>query len=228
MRVDKSHFERLRLGLVASVMALAAGSALAAEGASATASGSASPAFVPTLADYLSIYDALFNYRLGVEKHDEKAEKAAFWEDARRGGGGGGGGGRDGGPPPGANAAGPGGPPPGAAGPPPGAGAPGAAGAPRRGPPNWEELKKMPGYVEVWHLPLDSYIHFDSPTRATHYEYFLSIYPQPEKKAPEGGRISNMEARTSIIGWPGHYEDILEKRNGEWRILQRKMGMNEK
>jgi hypothetical protein len=86
----------------------------------------------------------------------------------------------------------------------------------------------MPGYVEVWHLPLDSYIHFDSPTRATHYEYFLSIYPQPEKKAPEGGRISNTEARTSILGWPGHYEDILEKRNGEWRILQRKMGMNEK
>ena len=83
----------------------------------------------------------------------------------------------------------------------------------------------MPGFVEVWHLPLDSYIHFDSPTRATHYEYFLSIYPQPEKKAPEGGTISNMEARTSIVGWPGHYEDTLEKRNGEWRISSRRVAM---
>lgn len=221
MRVNKNHFERLRMGFAVSVMAFAAGSAQAAEQAPAAATAAATQAFTPTLADYLSIYDALFNYRLGVEKHDEKAEKAAFWEDARRGGGG------AGGPPPGAGAP-PGGAGPGAGGPP---GAPGTVGAPggRRGPPpNWDEIRKMPGFVEVWHLPLDSYIHFDSPTRATHYEYFLSIYPQPEKKAPEGGTISNMEARTSIVGWPGHYEDTLEKRNGEWRILQRRMGMNEK
>ena len=83
----------------------------------------------------------------------------------------------------------------------------------------------------VWHLPLDSYIHFDSATRATHYEYFLSIYPQPEKK-PEGGApgtIPNASSmRTSIVGWPGHYEDILEKRHGEWRILQRKSMINQK
>jgi len=102
-------------------------------------------------------------------------------------------------------------PPPGAnAGPPgPGAGAPG----------------------EVWHLPLDSYIHFESATRATHYGYFLSIYPQPEKKA-EGGSVGPMpnasSSRVSLVGWPGHYEDILEKRNGEWRILQRKSMINQK
>jgi hypothetical protein len=35
-------------------------------------------------------------------------------------------------------------------------------------------------------------------------------------------------ARTSIVGWPGHYEDILEKRHGEWRILQRKSMINQK
>jgi hypothetical protein len=35
-------------------------------------------------------------------------------------------------------------------------------------------------------------------------------------------------ARTSIVGWPGHYEDILEKRHGEWRILQRKTMINQK
>jgi hypothetical protein len=45
---------------------------------------------------------------------------------------------------------------------------------------------------------MDSYIHFESATRATHYEYFLSIYPQPEKRA-EGGNMGNMQdARTSI------------------------------
>jgi hypothetical protein len=84
------------------------------------------------------------------------------------------------------------------------------------------------GEGDVWHLPLDSYIHFESATRATHYEYFLSIYPQPEKKV-EGGNMTNMQnSRTSIVGWPGHYEDILEKRNGEWRILSRKSMINQK
>jgi hypothetical protein len=86
----------------------------------------------------------------------------------------------------------------------------------------------MPGFVDVWHLPLDSYIHFDSATRATHYEYFLSIYPQPEKTGEGGAKLPNTQARTSIVGWPGHYEDILEKRHGEWRILQRKTRINEK
>jgi len=87
----------------------------------------------------------------------------------------------------------------------------------------------MPGFVEVWHLPLDSYIHFESATRATHYEYFLSIYPQPEKKVEGAGNLPNASSsRTSIVGWPGHYDDILEKRNGEWRILSRKTRINEK
>jgi hypothetical protein len=76
-------------------------------------------------------------------------------------------------------------------------------------------------------LPLDSYIHFESATRATHYGYFLSIYPQPEKKV-EGSQPNASASRTSIVGWPGHYDDILEKRNGEWRILQRKSIINQK
>ena len=80
----------------------------------------------------------------------------------------------------------------------------------------------------MWHMPLDSYIHFDSPTRATHYEYFLSIYPQPEKKRAEGATGPMQDSRVSIVGWPGHYEDILEKRHGEWRILQRKSMINQK
>jgi hypothetical protein len=36
------------------------------------------------------------------------------------------------------------------------------------------------------------------------------------------------DARVSIVGWPGHYEDLLEKRHGEWRILQRKAMINQK
>ena len=217
MHIHKSHFERLRVALAVSVVALlAAAPVLAAETAKPAAAG-----FEPTMADYLGIYDALQRYRIGVEKHDQKIERSAFWDDARRGGGGG-----NAGPPPGADAGAPGP----NAGPPPGADA-GQSGRGRGAPPNFEELRKMPGFVEVWHLPLDSYIHFESPTRATHYEYFLSIYPQPEKKmdAAEMAKQPNASSyRTSIVGWPGHYDDILEKRNGEWRILQRKMGMNEK
>jgi hypothetical protein len=208
MRVFKGLFAVLRLPLVAGVVALlAAVPALAAKPAQAPAAR-----FVPTMADYLGVYDALQNYRFGVEKHDQKALENAFWED-------------------GANIAVPnpgqeiriplsGGPPPLPA----GAGQPGA----NPGPPPGSGAGE--GAV-VWHLPLDSYIHFDSATRATHYEYFLSIYPQPEKK-PEGGIPPNMSnassMRTSIVGWPGHYEDILEKRHGEWRILQRKSMINQK
>jgi hypothetical protein len=108
--------------------------------------------------------------------------------------------------------------------PPPGSG-PGAGAGP---PPNFDELRKMPGFVEVWHLPMDSYIHFDSPTRARHFGYFLSVYPQPEKKVENAGALVNASsARSSIAGWPGYYDDILEKRNGEWRILERKTKINE-
>jgi hypothetical protein len=208
------------------VALLAAAPALAAESAQPAASR-----YVPTMADYLGVYDALQNYRFGVEKHDQKALESAFWEDgadiavpspgqefriplkggappqARAGQPG-----PNAGPPPGTNA-GPSGPGPG-----PGPGGGGGVTANAAGGEGGE----------VWHLPLDSYIHFESATRATHYEYFLSIYPQPEKKA-EGGSTGNMQnARTSIVGWPGHYEDILEKRHGEWRILQRKSMINQK
>jgi hypothetical protein len=219
MRKPKGYFERLRCALAAGVVTLfAAAPALAADAAQPAASG-----YKPTMADYLGVYDALQNYRFGVEKHDQKALESAFWEDGvniavpspgqeiRIP--------LNGVPPqppagqPGPNA----GPPPGLV-PPPGSNA-GPAG-PGGG-----------GEGEVWHLPLDSYIHFESATRATHYEYFLSVYPQPEKKA-EGGNTGNMRnmqnSRTSIVGWPGHYEDILEKRHGEWRILQRKSMINQK
>jgi hypothetical protein len=187
--------ERLRRALAGSVLALlAAAPGLAAETAQPQPAASD---YVPTMADYQGIYDALQNYRVGLEKHDETVQKAAYWEDAARGGG------RSAGAPSGANA----------------------------GLPTLEELKKRPGFGQVWHLPLDSYIHFESATRARHYEYFLSIYPQPEKKLDPAELAKLPDAssyRNSILGWPGHYDDILEKRNGEWRILQRQMGMGTK
>jgi transposase-like protein len=197
MRVHKGHFEKLRCALAASVVVLlSAAPALADEAAKPAGSH-----FVPTMADYLSVYDALQRYRWGVEKHDQKMEDSAFWEAPKR------------------------------PAPPPGLLPPNAPGAGSGAPPSWDDIKKMPGFVEVWHLPLDSYIHFDSATRASHYEYFLSIYPQPEKKveAADQGSLPNASSyRTSIVGWPGHYEDILEKRHGEWRILQRKTMINQK
>jgi hypothetical protein len=75
---------------------------------------------------------------------------------------------------------------------------------------------------------LDSYVHIESATRATHYEYFLSIYPQPEVQVDFATVPNASSSRNSIAGWPGHYEDILEKRDGEWRILHRISMINQK
>jgi hypothetical protein len=230
MRLHKGQFQVLRCALAASVVAvLASAPALGAE-----TTHPATAHYVPTMADYLGVYDALQHYRWGVEKHDQAMEESAFWDDAvniaspspgqeirmpLRGGG-----------PPQLLSGPPlptGGPPPGFA-PPPGGtlGPPGPNGGP---PPGF--VPPAGGGGTVWHLPLDSYIHFESATRATHYEYFLSIYPQPENKeaASDPGSLPNASSyRSSIVGWPGHYEDILEKRNGEWRILQRKSMINQK
>jgi hypothetical protein len=62
--------------------------------------------------------------------------------------------------------------------------------------------------IPPWHLALSHHFEFQSPTRATHYGYFLSVYP-------------DLKTKTSTVGLPGHYEDVLDKRAGEWRILQR-------
>ena len=189
MRVHNGRFERLRCALAASVVVLlAATPALAAEAAKPPGSR-----FVPTMADYLSVYDVLQRYRMGLAKHDQKIMDSTYWVAPK-----------------------PMTPPPGFV---PLAGA---------GGPSFDELKKMPGFVDTWDLPLDSYIHFESATRATHYEYFLPIYPQPEKPRAEGATAGFQDSRVSTVGWPGHYEDILEKRHGEWRILDRKMMMNKK
>jgi len=45
----------------------------------------------------------------------------------------------------------------------------------------------------------------------------------PRWQAAKRQFLQNFDRRVA-----SHYDDILEKRHGEWRILQRKMGMNEK
>jgi len=198
MRVHKGHIEGLWRALTASVVALLA----AAPSQTAEPAQPAASRYVPTVADYMGVYDALQRYRIGTDKHDQKLRDSAYWQapEAPR-------------PPPGFV------PPAGSK-----SGAPGPGGGRGATP----DAAAGPGGVEVWHLPLDSYIHFESPTRATHYEYFLSIYPQPERPRAEGATGNMQNSRVSIAGWPGHYEDILEKRHGEWRILQRKTRINQK
>jgi len=69
------------------------------------------------------------------------------------------------------------------------------------GGPSWDELRKMPGFVDTWELPLDSYIHFESATRATHYEYFVPLYPQPKRKLkPENRESRPMPMITGLTG----------------------------
>lgn len=220
---------------------------LAAAPVHAQTAPTATPGFTPTMADWMAVNDLMHRYRLGVEQHDDASLRGAFWEDGRNiavpspgmeivmpldgsaprpppgftppPGSPGGPPAGAGGPPPGMSGPPPGmsGPPPGMSGPPPGMSGPPPGAGGRPGPPD-------DGYI-VWHLPFESSFHFESATRATHYQYFLSIYPEPENPQPG---LPARETRRSIVGWPGHYADILEKRGNEWRILERRTYINAK
>lgn len=207
---------KILAGLASASLLTAAGAACAQEAAqSATAS-----AYKPTVDDWIGVNAAVDNYTLGLERHEPALFDKAFWPEAqiiavpepglrfampyRQA--------EAGPPPPGAM------PPPGAI-PPPGmpqGGPMPPPGAPPGGPmpPPGSHLP-MPGGVNAigngnppWHLAISHHFEFQSATRATHYGYFLSVYP-------------DLKTKQTIVGLPGHYDDILEKRNGEWRILQR-------
>jgi hypothetical protein len=187
--------------LAGTCMTLCAGAAFAATPVDSTAA-----VYKPSVDDWVGVNDAVDNYTLGLELHDMARFDRAFWPEAtivaqpepgmsftmpyRKAAEG----------PPKPPAGGmppgnfpPGGPPPG--GPPPGSGMP-AGNAIGNG-------------LTPWHLSLNHHFEFQSATRATHYGYFVSVYP-------------DVKTKTTIVGLPGHYDDVLEKRNGEWRILQRK------
>lgn len=168
-------------------------------------------AYQPTIGDWVGVNAAVNNYTLGLELKDEARFNAAFWPEATI----------TAVPEPGKSFTMPYGmalkpppmPPVGAPMPPMPAGMAPPSGAPMPMPPmpagGPPRTNAIGNNIEPWHLALSHAFEFQSATRATHYGYFVSVYPDPETKK-------------TIVGLPGHYEDILEKRNGQWRILSRK------
>jgi hypothetical protein len=154
--------------------------------------------YVPTMRDMMSIQDALGRYHEGLDKHDNKLMAAAFGDDGIiimvvNG-----------------RELGtvkkdqialtgvmlPGGPPPGAA--------PGPAGGSDSTRPPME-----PG--DLWHFTdINGSFKFESATRVVHYAYWMDVHV-------------HQESFSSTLGVPGHYEDVLVKRNGKWLFLSRKI-----
>ena len=191
------------------------------------APATAAESFTPTMKDMLSIQSAIERYLKGFDTHDRKLQESAFWDDAvitspqgknlpfkqalgppmPPGGAGG-----AGAPPPG-GAGGPGAPPPGAGAPP---GPMGMSGRPPSCDPKAEKPAK--GW-ELWHIVANSSYEFLSPTRVKHHAYWFAVCP--------GAGTAN-GAGIAVIGPPGSYNDILEKRHGEWRFIERNVPLNEK
>jgi hypothetical protein len=177
-------------------------------------SAAAADAYTPTMKDMRSIQNALEMYLRGFDTHDPKLQAKAFWDDAVMVGPTGEktpvkqmmgmGGPPPGGPPSGPPGAGAGGPPEGMTGTPPSCDA--KAGKPEKG---WE----------MWHIVANSSFEFLSPTRVRHHAYWFAVCPGA---GPTNG------VGLAVIGPPGHYDDILEKRNGEWRLISRTVALNEK
>lgn len=166
---------------VGTFLLVAAGGAYA-QGATGNA---VPPSYKPTIDDWVGVNAAVNNYTLGLELHDPARLDKAFWPEATI----------IAQPEPGKSFSMPyrqavSGPPK----PPPGAPMP--------------KANVIGSDIPPWHLALSHHFEFQSPTRATHYGYFVSVYP-------------DLKTKKTTVGLPGHYEDILEQRNGEWRILQR-------
>lgn len=205
---------KLAMALAGSVLTFAAAAGAQAQTAPAAAT------YHPTVDDWVGVNDAVDNYTLGLEQHDMARFDRAFWPEATiiaepepgksftmpyraaampPPSAGGAPGGPPGSPPPGF-------PPPGGPG---GPGAPGAPAGPGAAPAGMPRVNAIGNGNPPWHLSLSHHFEFQSATRATHYGYFVSVYP-------------DLATKITTVGLPGHYEDVLEKRNGEWRILQRK------
>jgi len=103
---------------------------------------------------------------------------------------------------------------PGAGGPPPGA----LAGMPERPPSCDPKAEKPANGWALWHIVANSSFEFLSPTRVKHHAYWFAV-------CPSAGTANG--AGIGAIGPPGSYNDILEKRNGEWRFVERNIALNE-
>ena len=162
---------------------LASLGAIDSQAAAQTPAAQTAPSFSPTVEDWVGVNAAVNNYTLGLELKDMSRYDRAFWPEATI-----------------------------VVQPEPGRSITmpyQAAAAPPPAPPGGGPMTNAAGGTNPpWHLALSHHFEFQSPTRATHYGYFVSVYP-------------DLETKLSSVGLPGHYEDILEKRDGEWRILQR-------
>jgi hypothetical protein len=225
---------RIRARLARSCVAFAA-SVVVLSGAGVTPVAAAGT-YTPTMKDMLSIQGAIERYLRGMDTRDQKLQESAFWDDAvmispqgkrpaKRSGGPGPAGGP--GAPGGAGGpGGPGGPPPGAAGAPAAGGPPaninipvGANGLPERPPSCDPKAEKPANGWDLWHIVANSTYEFLSPTRVKHHAYWFAVCPSA------GGANG---AGIAAVGPPGSYNDILEKRNGEWRFIQRNIPLNVK
>lgn len=183
-----------------------------------TTYAAAEDAYTPTMKDMRSIQNALERYLKGGETHDPKLQGSAFWDDAlivqplgqkmtvkqmmelgdRPP--------SDGAPGPAGAGTPPGGPPPG--------------GMMMMTPPSCDpKMQKPEKGWELWHIMANSAFEFQSATRVRHHAYWFAV-------CPSGG--PNNGAGLAVIGPPGHYDDVLEKRNGEWRLISRVIALNEK
>ena len=72
---------------------------------------------------------------------------------------------------------------------------------------------------KLWHIIANSSYEFLSPTRVKHHAYWFAV-------CPSAGMANG--AGIGTIGPPGSYNDILEKRNGEWRFIERNIALNVK
>jgi hypothetical protein len=149
-------------------------------------------AYIPTMADWLSIQDALHNYHTGLDRHDNNIMASAFTEDGAIIAKGENGvetrlDGR-------VNIA--------------ALGFMGAAPPPQGPPP-------PPG--ERWHFTSDDHYVFETPTRATHYGYWMEVL------------TANDGAKNTQVNVPGHYEDVIVKQtDGRWLLKQRKVVIGSK
>ena len=176
----------------------------------------AAESFTPTMKDMLSIQAAIEHYERGMDTGDRKLQASAFWDDAvivsPQG--------RmpfnqeipPGAAPPARSGGGPGAAPAGAGAPPGGRG-----GVPER-PPSCDPtyVKPETGW-HLWHIVANSSYEFLSPTRVKHHAYWFAV-------CPSAGTANG--AGIASVGPPGSYNDILEKRNGEWRFVERDITLN--
>ena len=171
----------------------------------------AAESFTPTMKDMLSIQGAIERYERGMDTGDRKLQESAFWDDAVMIG--------PMGKHPFKQAMGGGAPPPGAGGPPAAGGPPGGAMGMPATPPSCDAKAEKPakGWA-LWHIVANSSFEFQSPTRVKHHAYWFAV-------CPSAGTANG--AGLGAIGPPGSYNDILEKRHGEWRFIERNVALNE-